>query len=392
MVQIKNNIWKIFFGIFILTVAFITNKENVRAAIDECELVYKSGNNYYSVADFGETTYKSVKRDLDFYIKMTFDSELVWQSSLKIYVSDGDGHYSTSSLSWSDMEDRFEYDNKKRYAYFPISSILASQQNFIKIFFDVILANGNYLQTADLNSTNAFYIRMLGDYTISYNANGGTGAPASQTKYKESVLTLSTQKPKRTGYIFKGWAVTNTAESATYQPGGSYSSNSDVVLYAVWEKEEEQQTSDNGQTQNPGHNGNQNPTNDRNEIIINRDSNTTNNSVNKQKQEEKTSVNAKKSNLPKKGQLKAVKSLKKRTMKITWKKSKGITGYQIYISRKKNFSMETFQRIYKRKKMSTIITGLKSKKKYYVKLRPYKKQGKKIYYGEWSKVKKVKIK
>ena len=323
---------------------------------------------------------------------MTFDSELVWQSSLKIYVSDGDGHYSTSSLSWSDMEDRFEYDNKKRYAYFPISSILASQQNFIKIFFDVILANGNYLQTADLNSTNAFYIRMLGDYTISYNANGGTGAPASQTKYKESVLTLSTQKPKRTGYIFKGWAVTNTAESATYQPGGSYSSNSDVVLYAVWEKEEEQQTSDNGQTQNPGHNGNQNPTNDRNEIIINRDSNTTNNSVNKQKQEEKTSVNAKKSNLPKKGQLKAVKSLKKRTMKITWKKSKGITGYQIYISRKKNFSMETFQRIYKRKKMSTIITGLKSKKKYYVKLRPYKKQGKKIYYGEWSKVKKVKIK
>ena len=373
-----------FFGIFILTVAFITNKENVRAAIDECELVYKSGNNYYSVADFGETTYKSVKRDLDFYIKMTFDSELVWQSSLKIYVSDGDGHYSTSTLSWSDMEDRFEYDNKKRYAYFPISSILASQQNFIKIFFDVILANGNYLQTADLNSTNAFYIRMLGDYTISYNANGGTGAPASQTKYKESVLTLSTQKPKRTGYIFKGWAVTNTAESATYQPGGSYSSNSDVVLYAVWEKEEEQQTPDNGQTQNPDHNGNQNPTNDRNEIIKNQDNKTTNNSVNKQKQEEKT--------LPKKGKLKAVKSLKKRTMKITWKKSNGITGYQIYISRKKNFSMETFQRIYKRKKMSTTITGLKSKKKYYVKLRPYKKQGKKTYYGEWSEVKKVKIK
>ena len=384
MVQIKNNIWKMFFGIFILTVAFITNKENVRAAIDECELVYKSGNNYYSVADFGETTYKSVKRDLDFYIKMTFDSELVWQSSLKIYVSDGDGHYSTSTLSWSDMEDRFEYDNKKRYAYFPISSILASQQNFIKIFFDVILANGNYLQTADLNSTNAFYIRMLGDYTISYNANGGTGAPASQTKYKESVLTLSTQKPKRTGYIFKGWAVTNTAESATYQPGGSYSSNSDVVLYAVWEKEEEQQTPDNGQTQNPDHNGNQNPTNDRNEIIKNQDNKTTNNSVNKQKQEEKT--------LPKKGKLKAVKSLKKRTMKITWKKSNWITGYQIYISRKKNFSMETFQRIYKRKKMSTTITGLKSKKKYYVKLRPYKKQGKKTYYGEWSEVKKVKIK
>lgn len=392
MVQIKNNIWKVFLGIFILTVAFITNKENVRAAIDECELVYKSGNNYYSVADFGVTTYKSVKRDLDFYIKMKFDSELSSGSTFNMYVLYGDGSCAKSKLEWSDMEDKYEYDRGGYYAYFPILSTLKYQQGSVKVYFDVILANKRYLYTADLGSTDAFYISLLGDYTISYNANGGTGAPASQTKYKESVLALSTQKPERTGYIFKGWAVTNTAGNATYQPGGSYSSNSDVVLYAVWEKEEGQQTSDNGQTQNPDHNGNQNPTNDRSEIIKNPDNRTTDNSVNKQKQEEKTSVNAKKNTLSKKGKLKVVKSLKKRTMKITWKKSKGITGYQIYISRKKNFSMETFQRLYKRKKISTTITGLKSKKKYYVKLRPYKKQGKNTYYGEWSKVKKVKIK
>lgn len=96
--------------------------------------------------------------------------------------------------------------------------------------------------------------------------------------------------------------------------------------------------------------------------------------------------------LGKKGKLKAVKSTKKRTVKITWKKLKGITGYQVYISRKKDFSRETFERIYKKKKATGTITGLKSKKKYYVKVRPYKKKGKKTYYGAWSKTKKVKVK
>ena len=38
------------------------------------------------------------------------------------------------------------------------------------------------------------------------------------------------------------------------------------------------------------------------------------------------------------------------------------------------------------------VVGLKSKKTYYVKIRSYKKVGKKKYYGAWSKVKKVKIK
>ena len=71
-------------------------------------------------------------------------------------------------------------------------------------------------------------------YTISYNANGGSGAPSSQTKIKDTTLTLSTQKPTRGGYTFLGWATSSSATSAQYQPGGSYTSNSSVTLYAVW--------------------------------------------------------------------------------------------------------------------------------------------------------------
>ena len=36
-------------------------------------------------------------------------------------------------------------------------------------------------------------------YVIKYNANGGTGAPANQTKWSGQTLTLSTTKPTRTG-------------------------------------------------------------------------------------------------------------------------------------------------------------------------------------------------
>ena len=43
-------------------------------------------------------------------------------------------------------------------------------------------------------------------YTVTYNANGGTGAPASQTKVNGTTLTLSSVKTTRSGLIFHGWA------------------------------------------------------------------------------------------------------------------------------------------------------------------------------------------
>ena len=73
-------------------------------------------------------------------------------------------------------------------------------------------------------------------YNISYNANGGSGAPSSQTKYYDKLLSLSSLKPIRTGYTFKGWSTSSTATKASYQSGDNYTSNSNVTLYAVWEK------------------------------------------------------------------------------------------------------------------------------------------------------------
>ncbi|MBQ0109197.1 MAG: InlB B-repeat-containing protein, partial [Clostridiales bacterium] len=76
-------------------------------------------------------------------------------------------------------------------------------------------------------------------YTVSYNANGGSGAPSSQTKTHGVTLTLSSTKPTRDGYTFLGWSTSSTATSATYSAGGSSTANANTTLYAVWKKNED---------------------------------------------------------------------------------------------------------------------------------------------------------
>ena len=72
-------------------------------------------------------------------------------------------------------------------------------------------------------------------YTVSYDANGGSGAPGSQTKTENVTLTLSPVSPRRTGYTFKGWATNKFMPGAQYQPGGKYTANASVTLYALWD-------------------------------------------------------------------------------------------------------------------------------------------------------------
>jgi len=71
-------------------------------------------------------------------------------------------------------------------------------------------------------------------YTVSYNANGGSGAPSSQTKYHDITLTLSSTIPTRSGYVFLGWSTSSSATSPIYKASGNYTANSSTTLYAVW--------------------------------------------------------------------------------------------------------------------------------------------------------------
>lgn len=76
---------------------------------------------------------------------------------------------------------------------------------------------------------------------VVYNANGGSGAPATQEKKvsgDSTTFTVSSTQPTRYKYVFKGWATSSTATTPQYQGGDTITvnkSNPTVTLYAVWE-------------------------------------------------------------------------------------------------------------------------------------------------------------
>lgn len=94
--------------------------------------------------------------------------------------------------------------------------------------------NDDNKDSATKNVTFNVSVPAWTSYTVTYDANGGTGAPGKQTKWRDQTLTLSTTKPTRTGHSFLGWSTSKTATSATYTAGGSYTGNASITLYAVW--------------------------------------------------------------------------------------------------------------------------------------------------------------
>ncbi|MBQ7547744.1 MAG: RICIN domain-containing protein [Clostridia bacterium] len=74
----------------------------------------------------------------------------------------------------------------------------------------------------------------MSTYTVSYNANGGSGAPGSQTKLHDVTLKLSSTKPTRGTYNFTGWNTKANGSGTSYAPGANYTANASVTLYAQW--------------------------------------------------------------------------------------------------------------------------------------------------------------
>ena len=85
-----------------------------------------------------------------------------------------------------------------------------------------------------MSVSTSWTVPALNRYTVSYNANGGSGAPGSQTKYYGTTLKLSSTKPTRTGYTFEGWGTSANDTSVNYAPGANYTANASITLYAVW--------------------------------------------------------------------------------------------------------------------------------------------------------------
>lgn len=71
-------------------------------------------------------------------------------------------------------------------------------------------------------------------HTVSYNANGGSGAPRSATKWYGEDFYISNQKPTRANHVFQYWATASNGSGTRYNPGQRYLPDANVTLYAKW--------------------------------------------------------------------------------------------------------------------------------------------------------------
>lgn len=95
----------------------------------------------------------------------------------------------------------------------------------------------------------------LNAWTVTYNANGGSGAPASQNKIYNQPLTLNASGPsghktatltynarggtvnpsnKQVPLDFTSWNTASNGSGTVYMPGAIYTANAPLNLYAQW--------------------------------------------------------------------------------------------------------------------------------------------------------------
>ena len=117
-----------------------------------------------------------------------------------------------------------------------------------------IMGDGNH--GGELSPGGTFLLSMSGGglvytftrdtktFTLTYDANGGSGAPAAEEKTltgNSATFNISSTEPTRQGYTFKGWAENKTASSPQYTHNGANSTAKTIAisqnktLYAVWQ-------------------------------------------------------------------------------------------------------------------------------------------------------------
>ena len=166
-------------------------------------------------------------------------------------------NYKTSSGSWEEL------DESKAAPGIATNTVTA--RGFSKTRdsadFQIIAVNSSGAASAPAEIT---IPKSAATYTVSYNANGGSGAPAAQTKTQDVALTLSPTKPTRaaasagsytvtlnanggsvsstslsaartTNYSFKNWNTASNGSGTAYSAGASYTANSPATLYAQWD-------------------------------------------------------------------------------------------------------------------------------------------------------------
>jgi hypothetical protein len=105
---------------------------------------------------------------------------------------------------------------------------------------DISVANANSATTTCTVTGNGT-LRMVqtappSQYTVTYNANGGTNPPIDSNKYTDgqTVIVLGPGSMMRTSYTFSKWNTKADGLGTPYNPGDTFEIHSNITLYAQW--------------------------------------------------------------------------------------------------------------------------------------------------------------
>ena len=71
--------------------------------------------------------------------------------------------------------------------------------------------------------------------TITYNANGGSNAPAAQKALSGVATTVTLGRPTRSGMVLASWNTASNGSGTSYSPGQTITVTANTTLYAQWE-------------------------------------------------------------------------------------------------------------------------------------------------------------
>ena len=170
-------------------------------------------------------------------VKITYENFYGTNSiSLNIEFREGETPYGTLLASQTvnvGQTITFNYEYKDEVYTYSIWTNLTFSSQYRQYSAGTIYSTNVWTYNNHPNIDLSIDVREI--YTITYNGNGATsGSMSSTIKAHGLSSTISANGFSRSGYTFEGWA-TSKSGSAIYQPGDSYTRNSNITLYAVWE-------------------------------------------------------------------------------------------------------------------------------------------------------------
>ena len=199
---------------------------------------YDTATNTKLIANAGGTTYS-----IDTGSYTTSPTSSYW--SMKLAGGDGDAAQIQSPFTgYSAVPSTYT-----KVATYPSSTTGASGSSMTStygVYPDASQVAGTYIGQVKYVLVHP-NTAAAGSYTITYNANGGTGTATSSTAYNVDDFTIPTNTTiTRSGYNFLGWCSNSNSETECtngdfYTDGGTIPANtiaagSTLTLYAIWKE------------------------------------------------------------------------------------------------------------------------------------------------------------